>query len=38
MALNIEPHHSEYTLNGGMNKHEIINTTDTRHAFKVGLI
>lgn len=37
-ALNVQPPHSVFQIdaNGSQNKHEIINTTDKRHAFKVG--
>ena len=37
-ALNVQPPHSVFQIdaNGSQNKHEVINTTDKRHAFKVG--
>ena len=39
-VLNVEPAHSVFTVGPmpTMNRHEIVNTTDRRHAFKVGRI
>ena len=38
MALNVNPTHSVFDIKGGQNKHTIINNTDVRHAFKVGVL
>ncbi|CEF64209.1 MSP domain and PapD-like domain-containing protein [Strongyloides ratti] len=35
MALNIDPPTGQYPAAGGKSSHKIINTTESRHAFKV---
>ena len=36
MALNIEPAEALFSAAGGNAKHEVVNQTDSRHAFKGG--